>query len=229
MIHNPKLVGSNVIDCIPVAGRCPNNCNPCFYNEGEFFHDINEPLIPTLEEVGDKIVRVNSGRDSTIDFEEVIQKTKQYPKKFYNTSLSDKITEFPAPVVFTCNRKNHLATLLLKNTNLMFVRVRTAYWNTDIVNIAVEHYTSMGVPVVLTFLYFSDRHIGNSFPIEHLDKYEKVKHIVNDRYFIKPEYWRQIVSRYKNKSDVYTCGTLKDHTCKSCRNCERLYYRYTGG
>jgi len=221
---NPKLIGANIIDCIPIPGKCPNNCNPCFYNEPGFYHDINIPLLPTLEEVGTKIVRVNSGRDSTIDFDQVIELTKIYPKKFYNTSLPGKILDFPSPVVFTCNSKSDKwYTSLFKPDNLMAIRVRTTTWNTKLVDDVVDHYTKLEIPVILTFLFYSEQHIGNSFNKNDIDKYEKVKHITNERYFIKPLYWLDITSKYKNNSNVYTCGTINSPLCKYCRNCEKLY------
>ena len=59
--------------------------------------------MPTLEEVGDGIVRVNSGHDSNIGRDEVIRATEQYPRRFFNTSIAK--FDFPAPVVLTANPK----------------------------------------------------------------------------------------------------------------------------
>src|SRR4030043_2218245 len=100
-MNNPKLLGSSIVDCIPQVGNCPNNCPDCYFNAPGFFRTKDEPLIPTLEEVADKIVRVNSGHDSNLQKDLVLEVTKQYPKKFYNTSIPN--FDFPAPVVFTCN------------------------------------------------------------------------------------------------------------------------------
>ena len=39
MSTNPKLVGSNIIDCIPQTGECPLKCTECFYCRNcEFFY-----------------------------------------------------------------------------------------------------------------------------------------------------------------------------------------------
>ena len=56
---NPKLEGSGIIDAIPQCGPCPNNCPECFYNREEFFTDKTRPYLPTVDEVGDRIVRMN--------------------------------------------------------------------------------------------------------------------------------------------------------------------------
>ena len=57
--------------------------------------------MPTLDEVGDGIVRINSGHDSNIGRDEVIRATEQYPRRFFNTSIAK--FDFPAPVVLTAN------------------------------------------------------------------------------------------------------------------------------
>ena len=75
---NPKLKDSGVIDCKPQKGKCPLNCNQCFYNrEGAFYTDINRSQLPSSFEVGRSIVRVNSGHDSNIDKEEVLKKNRE--------------------------------------------------------------------------------------------------------------------------------------------------------
>jgi len=99
--ENPKLKGTNIIDCIPQVGECKHQCPECFYNGGRFFRTLDEPWMPSLEEVGDKIVRVNSGNDSNSQKELVLEKTEQYRLKFFNTSVPN--FDFPDPVVFTCN------------------------------------------------------------------------------------------------------------------------------
>jgi len=32
--ENPKMVGSGMLACIPQTGRCPNNCEDCFFQSG---------------------------------------------------------------------------------------------------------------------------------------------------------------------------------------------------
>ena len=62
---NPKFEGSGIIDCKPQKGLCPLDCNQCFYNRpNAFYVDPEQPIMPTLEEVGEQIVRINSGHDS---------------------------------------------------------------------------------------------------------------------------------------------------------------------
>jgi len=88
IVQNPKMEGSNIWDCRPQVGKCPNDCNQCFYNrEGAFYCDINEPYIPDPEQVGDGIVRFNSGHDSNLQRDLVIEVSKRYKKCFFNTSI----------------------------------------------------------------------------------------------------------------------------------------------
>jgi len=87
--RNPKQDGSNLWDCKPQCGPCPLNCNQCFYNRpGAFYVPIDEPHMPTVEEVGEGIVRVNCGHDSNVERELVVAATERYPRKFFNTSIS---------------------------------------------------------------------------------------------------------------------------------------------
>ena len=52
--RNPKQEGTNIFDCKPQTGKCPLNCNQCFYNrEGAFYVDIHKPHMPSVEEVGE--------------------------------------------------------------------------------------------------------------------------------------------------------------------------------
>ena len=102
MKRNPKQDGSNLFDCIPQRGPCPNNCNQCYYNHN-FYLPIERGHFPSVEEVGDGIVRVNSGHDSNNQRDYVISSTEQYDKRFFNTSIP--ILNFPDPVVLTVNPK----------------------------------------------------------------------------------------------------------------------------
>jgi len=223
-MQNPKLAGSNLIDAIPVGGICPNGCVPCFYNHGDLPTGLDSYL-PTLEDVGDKIVRVNSGKDSTVDFNDVIKLTRKYPKKFYNTSLPTRICEFPAPVVFTAIPNNiQWFTALSEPFKLMAVRLRVCSWNIKTVDSAVRHYAGMNVPIILTFLYWSESEEWNSFFNDNQD-YELKKHITGNRFMIKEKEWSRIVGRYTHYPQVFTCGSYNNHLCKDCGNCERLYKR----
>ena len=79
--HLPRLQAAD--RAVPVG------CNQCFYNRpGAFYADIEQPIMPTLDEVGDGIVRINSGHDSNIGRDKVIRATEQYPRRFFNTSIA---------------------------------------------------------------------------------------------------------------------------------------------
>lgn len=181
--NNPKLIGSNILDCIPQTGNCPNNCSECFYNSSGFFRSKDTPLIPTLEEVGDKILRVNSGHDSNVQKELVLKVTEQYPRKFYNTSLPN--FDFPAPVVFTCNGRDTDHSAMMVDTNLenvMMVRFRTNLWNLDLLDGVVRYYVALkNVPVTITFMRYADL---SNIPLEYRKYYELRKSILNMYYCI---------------------------------------------
>jgi len=239
-MNNPKLISSNLIDCIPILEKCPNNCKPCYYNDEGLYRNQNitdmlemgdddpksipiDRYIPSLQEVENKIVRVNSGGDSSIKMNYVLSVTKQYPKKFYNTSLPFYLTKFPAPVVFTCNPHQDEGWFYAVShaKNLMFVRIRVDTWNVDTINRAVTYYANAGVPVVLTFLYFNESNKGT---IQHPENYYTHKHVENDRIIIKPNVWDSIMNRYPFHN-VLSCGSPESALCADCGNCELLYER----
>lgn len=220
-IQNPKLAGANLIDCIPHTGECPLKCSECFYNSGRFFRTLDEPWMPSLEDVGDKIVRVNSGHDSNINRKMVIAATAQYPRAFYNTAIAN--FDFPAPVVFTANGGKNAKLKLAENPpeNLMFVRVRVNSWELNIVKEAIDYYLkACGVPVVLTFMRYYD---GLKIPAAYQNDYEWKKNLVNDYYCLKPEMIVSIMAHFKN-TGVRMCGTPASSNCVDCRNCEFLYW-----
>jgi len=218
--QNPKMIGTNLIDCIPQTGECPLQCEECFYNGGRFYRTLKHPLFPTLEEAKSKIVRVNSEHDSNLQKKLVFQTTKAYPNKFYNTSLPN--FNFPAPVVFTCNGRK---LLLVEEQlgNLMFVRVRTSVFNLDEVDLAVEHYLqNHSIPVVLTFMrYYSDEAI----PEQYKNNFVFKKHVLNSYWCHTIEAHLRVLKRYKG-TGVRMCGTPISSYCVDCRNCELLYWEY---
>jgi len=213
-MHNPKLVGSNLIDCIPQTGECPIGCAECFYNGGRFYRTLDEPLIPTWEESRNKIVRMNSGHDSNIEHDHVIATAYLYRHFFFNTSIPR--FDFPGPVVFTCNGKRPL--FVDCPSNIMFVRVRTNSWDLEEQDALVEHYLAQGVPVVLTFMrYYAQE------AVEKPNDYSW-------RMSISNKYWRptlgiilSILARYRGKG-VRMCGSPISSLCVDCRNCELLYW-----
>ena len=161
--RNPKQEGSNLYDCKPQKGLCPLNCNQCFYNRpGAFYVDPEEEHLPTLEEVGDGIMRVNSGHDSNFCKKLVVEKTKIYPERFFNTSVPN--FDFPGPVVYTANRKEEEEFHIFEEIpdKLMFVRLRVSNTNLDLIDKAVKSWTNQGVQVVLTFMaYYTYEPIKN--------------------------------------------------------------------
>ena len=216
--ENPKLVGTNIVDCIPQTGECPIQCPECYYNGGRFFRTLDEPWMPPSDT--NKIVRVNSGNDSNIDRDMVIAKTIHYKHKFYNTSIPN--FDFPAPVVFTCNGGKNSTLKLVKPDNVMFVRVKTTLWNVEDVDAAVNHYLKKyDCPVVLTFMRFYN---GNLIPDAFKKDYEWRKSILNEYYCIKQDAILNVLNRYKG-SGVRMCGTPVSSKCIDCRNCEYLYWK----
>ncbi|KKL91472.1 hypothetical protein LCGC14_1894270, partial [marine sediment metagenome] len=89
-IVNPKTKGSGILACIPQTGRCPMECDDCFFQSGRSFLeplDENTPNMPSYGKALDRVVRVNDGNDSNINKKEVMEATRKYPMKFYNTSI----------------------------------------------------------------------------------------------------------------------------------------------
>ena len=218
---NPKLAGTNIVDCIPQTGECPRQCPECFYNGGRFFRTLDEPWMPSEEEAAGKIVRVNSGHDSNVEKDLVLEKTKQYFDRFYNTSVPN--FDFPGPVVFTCNGgKKGIVKLADPTYNLMFVRVRTNSWDLEPIDLALEHYWHKhNVPVVLTFMRYYDI---KSLPVAARNDYEWRKSILNEYFCIKQESVLSIMSKYKG-TGLRSCGTPVSSVCADCGNCEYLYWQ----
>lgn len=216
--QNPKLIGSNIIDCIPQTGECPNRCAECFYNSGRFYRSLDKPLIPSKKDAEGKIVRVNSVHDSNLDKKRVLTIARDYRRKFFNTSISN--FDFPAPVVFTANADD-VIHLVQPTPNLMFVRARTTLWNLYDVRKIIEHYWERHkVPVVLTFMRFYSK---DSIPEIFQNDYEWKQHILNSYWRIKSEAIIKIMS-YFNGQGVLMCGTPYSSLCVDCRNCEFLYW-----
>lgn len=222
---NPKLIGTDIIDCIPQTGLCPNKCQDCYYNHPGFYRPKDIPLLPSLKEVGNKLVRINSGNDSNNKKKLVIESTKQYPKKFYNTSIPD--FDFPAPVVFTCNGRDTdiSALIVVKNLgNVMMVRFRTDMWNTNLLDEVIMYYVwGHHVPITITFMrYF---HL-DSIPSKFREYYEFSLSILNEYYMLKREFKKDILDRYSGYGKmVDMCGTLDSNACMSCKRCQWAYER----
>lgn len=225
MKRNPKQDGTQLFDCIPQAGPCPNNCSQCYYNRN-FYLPIDRGHFPTLEEVGDGIVRVNSGHDSNISREYVIESTKLYTKRFFNTSIPE--FDFPVPVVFTANRFEESWSWLPRTVpstsfdKLMFVRLRVSSTNLGHVKFAVEEWREAGVPVVLTFMRYYD---ADEFAKQNVSYYTQRTHVTNSYWCPTEAFMRRtIAAMCAFNSEIEMCGTPISSFCKDCLCCERYYY-----
>lgn len=236
-MNNPKLVGSTIIDAIPQEGICPLKCQECYYNPKEeidmsvgvkhevprFYREL-KPLLPSLEEAIGKIVRVNSGHDSNMQRELVIEKTKIYPDKFYNTSIP--VLGFGAPAVLTINGrdtdKTYFAPADVKGDlkELMFVRFRVNTWNLELCDAAVKDWTKEGVVFVLTDMRYYD-----PAAVKKPEDYLWKQHILNSYYCLKPEVLETIFTRYDSNKLVEWCGNkvTKSTYCKDCGVCQQTY------
>jgi len=228
-IENPKTKGSGIICCIPQRGICPVKCPDCFFQSGRSYLkplNRNLPNMPSLEEVGDRIVRVNDGNDSNNQRELVLRMTAPYQRKFFNTSMPIDLAGFRDPVVLTDNPGTMTDTdahfVDLVPPNLMFVRFRVNLWNLEICDRVVEYYTSRGVPVVLTAMaYYRKKVVAG-----HEDDYVFKRRTLNSYHVLKPEAAAKIMARYAANPLVFSCGTtLIDYPCRNCNKCELLYYR----
>lgn len=231
-IENPKTKGSGIIACIPQEDLCPRGCEDCFFQSGRSYLEPleeNLPNMPSVERVGHRVVRVNDGNDSNHDQKMVIESTKQYQLKYYNTSIPYNLEEFNAPVVLTVNPANitdENPNLLIEiPENLMFVRVRVNAWNVrDVVDPVVEWYTRAEVPIVLTFMaYFM-----TEIPRRYKSSYIFRKRTLNSYNAITTRSWRRIMSRYENNWWVYSCGKIEGELgtskCSRCGNCLREFF-----
>jgi len=222
MKRNPKQEGTNLFDCIPQTGPCPNNCNQCFYNHG-FYLPISRTHFPT--NVGDGIVRVNSGHDSNFARAHVIKSTEQYPRRFFNTAIPS--FDFPDPVVFTANSKEEKQAWLPNQAcygpeykyKLMFVRLRVSSTNLYHIIQAAEAWGIAEVPVVLTFMRYRD--FANQDPAAYIQKKS-----INNVYWCPSQRFMELTLEYVRKFNpkIKMCGTLTSSFCKDCLNCEKYYH-----
>lgn len=221
-MNNPKSDGSGIIDCIPQKGKCPMECNDCFYNEG-FYLDIEKdlPLLPSIKASQNKVVRMNSGYDSHFEKELVIRTALNYENYFFNTSYPDQ--DFPGPVVITLNPSimtNTAIHILQPAKNLMFFRFRANTWNIELAKRACKEYCPTH-PIVLTFMRYKS---WDAIIDKH--NYSTQKHILNSYISldkgIQWEIREYLMHRY---GPVYLCGTYWSSLCKHCGNCLREYFR----
>jgi len=227
-IYNPKLKGSGLIECIPQKGKCPHNCQDCFFQSGRSYLeplDKNLPHIPSKEMAEGKIVRFNDGNDSNHQRTLVEKTAKQYDDYFFNTSIPYKLEEFSAPVVLTINP----GTMTDKDyyeleeipENLMFVRIRVNPANLGKVVVpAISYYSSREIPVILTFMAYYTVLIEEKYQ----DCYTWKKRTTNSYWALKDERIEKIMELFKFNPYVYQCGYKNTYSCKFCGHCIREYY-----
>ena len=172
---------------------------------------------------------MNSGHDSNFNWLYVIESTKLYPRRFFNTSIPE--FNFPDPVVFTANPQEEYAVPnhcipeeLIKN--LMFVRLRVSSSNLNYVSVAAKKWGERGVPVVLTFMrYFEEE----AFAWQVKNQYTLRKHIKNS-YWCPTEEFMKMALMFVRLSNpkVEMCGTPTSSRCKDCLRCEKYYYEAKG-
>ena len=230
--ENPKLVGTKILDCIPQTGMCPVGCVECYYNGPMWYRTRDEPLIPSKIEADGRVVRFNTGLDSNVEREKVIEASKDYEDFFFNTAIPR--FDFPGPVVFTCNSKAVTKSAPADSIayfadfdeaeNLMYVRFRLNTWNVDLADEVVKYYADwFQVPVVMTFMRYSDE---NNIPEDQKSNYTYEKHIVNSYWLMKDDVKRQIMHSWADNGMVYMCGTYDSDLCRDCENCWNLYWRW---
>lgn len=222
--ENPKLKGSNIVDCIPQTGECPYGCSECFYNGGRFYRTLEQPLIPDPTEVGSRIVRMNCGNDSNNRRDLVLATASKYTRVFFNTSYLR--LDFPGPVVLTVNPQYGKDPVLVDPvpSNLMFVRVRVGLWEDDVVRRVAEHYQPRGVPVVVTFMRYYDRE--KILPGWQLD-YEWRRYLQNDYFLPKTVGFHTGLLSFMEKfkgTGVRMCGRPWSSLCVDCGQCEEFYW-----
>jgi len=229
--RNPKQIGTILYDCIPQHGPCPNNCNQCYYNE--CFYAGHEPLIPEPRDVAGGIVRMNSGHDSNLEKDLVLETAKQYKDVFFNTSIQHKKlveASFAEPYVLTVNPKEESKSPFDTPgfgiaKSLMFVRFRTSATNIDYVLECAVTWAKRYIPVVLTLMRYRTR---DDIPKGHESSYENKLHVEHDWWVPTASFWHTVTSRSKFQSNrmIHTCGSYESHLCKDCGLCE-CYYRIT--
>jgi len=230
--ENPKTKGSGIISCIPQKGTCPNECEDCFFQSKRSYLEPlaeNLPNMPTVEQVGWRVVRVNDGNDSNVQRDLVLKETNKYPLKFYNTAIPKDLEGFKyAPVVLTVNpgRMTDADAYILNTipSNLMFVRFRINTWNLLMADEVVKYYSERDVPIVLTFMAYFTSKVREG----HENNYAFRKRTLNSYWAITTTAWEEIMDKYKYNKWVYSCGKIEGEkgttACRHCGNCIREYF-----
>jgi len=226
-IENPKVRGSGIVACIPQTGRCPNNCEDCFFQSGRSYLEPLAENLPNIPPPGPGVVRMNDGNDSNVCRNLVMSVAEQYERVFYNTAIPRDLAGFRDPVVLTVNPgrdTDSKAALVDIPNNLMFVRFRTNTWNLELCDKVVEHYTPK-VPVILTFMAYSKW--PEYAPPASRSDYRHRTRTLNPYWAITREAWKRVMDRYDDNVFVYSCGNEDSNggaKCARCGNCIREYF-----
>jgi len=222
---NPKIDGSNIVECIPQTGKCPVNCYGCYYNNG-FYRNINEPVFPDKSTT--KIVRINSGNDSNNNADHVIETTKDYLYKFYNTSIPnlEKLNQY-APVVYTINPAGIINNnrFDIGNIKPMFIRFIAYDDNSSTAIDVIKHFSD--IPVVITFFRFPEEFAFNERKYKNINYLNYVfrKSIINDYWQMTDKSKIDYMNKLKNYR-VFMCGAVWSNLCMHCNTCEYLYWEH---
>lgn len=222
--ENPKTKGSGIICCIPQTGECPNKCADCFYQSGQSYLEPlseNLPNIPTKEMTNGRVVRVNDGHDSAIYPYLVLEVTKNFSEKFYNTSMVNGPDLLKWATVLTVNPgvMTDISFYKVESPYLMFVRARTNMWNLQVVEDIIDFYAvKRSISVIITWMNY---HTLTLIPAPYRKFYEMKKHILNPYMSLTAEAISSVEHLF-GYPNVYECGKL----CKDCGNCLREYYKW---
>jgi hypothetical protein len=237
-MENAKLKGSNLVDYVPqndVMGvtACPLGCPECYYNfavrnKTSWAQAVGAP--PLIQDI-DKIIRVNSGLDSNLWREMVIERTAGFPHKFYNTSLP--LFDLPGPIVLTANPGYRKYQYWTPNSfwdwgKLMFVRFLVPDLSAEtriMIRREVELYWEHGVFVTLTFMRYREKP-------ERSWGFAEEKHFDHTWWAISLNEQRRLYEGVKEENGLMgVCGGLvESQKCVDCGICEYQYWtsRYRG-
>jgi hypothetical protein len=171
-------------------------------------------------------VRVNDGNDSNVDRERVEVVASGFQDAFFNTSIPERLAEFPKPFVLTVNPGKMTDTgfhrLDTAPPNMMFARVRVNMWNLQSVVVpAVNDYVDrLQVPVVLTFMAYYSTPVKKGFE----DAYHWERRTTNPYWILKREWIDEVERMFWVRDTVYLCGRHGHSLCKDCGNCLREYH-----
>lgn len=220
--ENPKMKGSGMLGCIPQQGPCPIGCEWCFFNERSYLDIMREtPNMPGKEESEGRVVRVNDGGDSSVNWPLSLISTRDYKDKFYNTSQVDHLREFDAPIVLTVNpgkMTDEDFWIVSKEDaeKIMFVRFRVNTWNLELMDKCIRYYMGLDIPTVATPMAYPSL---MPIPQEEIKFYEWGKRTLNDYWKLNMEGKKKVC--LGSPMGFYYC----EGECKRCGNCLREYFR----